>query len=97
MKIGISRTAGVYLFAGVYISTYVRTFEGMYVRYVRTVSMYLRDRFFFDFSVCVAVFFFAPPGSGELSRGVAFFFLGVARFRMCIGSGRRAASRLFKL
>ena len=36
--------------------------------------MYLRDRFFFDFSVCVAVFFFAPPGSGELSRGVAFFF-----------------------
>ena len=24
-------------------------------------------------------------------------FLGVARFRMCIGSGRRAASRLFHL
>ena len=77
MKIGISRTAGVYLFAGVYIiSTYVRTFEGMYVRTVCTtysLSMYLRDRFFSIFP-SVLRFFFCPPGVGELSRGVAFFF-----------------------
>ena len=78
MKIGISRTAGVYyLFAGVYISTYtyvpskvyVRTY-GMYVQYPCTFVIV----FFSIFPSVLRFFFFAPPGSGELSRGVAFFF-----------------------
>ena len=37
----------------------------------------------------------SPRLSQVLIDGV--FFWGVARFRMCIGSGRRAASRLFRL
>ena len=78
MKIGISRTAGVYyLFAGVYISTYtyvpskvyVRTY-GMYVQYPCTFVIV-----FFSIFPSVLRFFSLPPrGRGNCHEELRFFF-----------------------